>query len=102
VYSDHPHLRRSNFPLKFGRYPEGVKGDITEYRMAVSFIKHKGKGLFYDDFTKVFYQKNSSAEPSTMNRSNWRESQHPIFLMVRALYLKFKLLKWTFDLALTK
>jgi glycosyltransferase involved in cell wall biosynthesis len=102
VYSDHPHLRRSNFLEKFGRYPEGIKGDLTEYRMAVSFIKHKGKGLFYDDFTKVFYQKNSSAEPSTMNRSNWRESQKPVLLMIRALYLKFKLLKCTFDLAFTK
>lgn len=25
-YSDHPHLRRSNFLNKFGRYPEGIKG----------------------------------------------------------------------------
>ncbi|TKK72033.1 glycosyltransferase [Ilyomonas limi] len=102
VYSDHPHLRRSDFLEKFGRYAEGVKGDITEYRMAVSFIKHKGKGLFYDDFTKVFYQRNSAAEPSTMNRSNWRESQKPVLLMIRAIYLKFKLLKCTFDLALSK
>lgn len=102
VYSDHPHLRRSDFLEKFGHYAESVKGDITEYRMAVSFIKHKGKGLFYDDFTKVFYQKNSAAEPSTMNRSNWRESQHLILLMIRAVYLKFKLLKCTFDLALTR
>ena len=101
MYSDHPHLRRSSFLEKFGRYPEGVKGDVTEYRMAVSFIKHKGKGLFYDDFTNVFYQKNSSAEPSTMNRRNWRESQNPVLLMIRAIYLKLKLLKCTFDLALT-
>src|SRR5690349_18417419 len=32
AYSDHPHLRRSDFLEKFGRYPEGVKGDVTEYR----------------------------------------------------------------------
>jgi glycosyltransferase involved in cell wall biosynthesis len=102
VYSDHPHLRRSNFLEKFGRYAEGIKGDITEYRMAVSFIRHKGKGLFFDDFTKVFYQKNSTAEPSTMKRSNWRESQNPVLLMIRAVYLKFKLLKCTFDLAFNK
>ncbi len=102
MYSDHPHLRRSNFLQKFGRYPEGIKGDVTEYRMAVSFIKHGGKGLFCDDFTKLFYQRNSSAEPSTMNRSNWRESRNPALLLVRAFYLKIKLLKCTLDLALAK
>ncbi len=98
MYSDHPHLRRSDFLDKFGRYAEGVTGDLTEYRMAVSFIKKKGKGLFYDDYTNVFYQKNSVAEPSTMHRSNWRESQHPVLLTIRAVYLKFKLLKCTVDL----
>jgi glycosyltransferase involved in cell wall biosynthesis len=30
-YSDHPHLRRSTFFKKFGRYAEGVKGDRTEF-----------------------------------------------------------------------
>ncbi len=30
-YSDHPHLRRTSFFEKFGRYPEGLKGDVTEY-----------------------------------------------------------------------
>ncbi len=102
VYSDHPHLRRSNFFDKFGRYAEGVKGDITEYRMAVSFLRHKGKGLFYNDFTQLFYQKNTAAEPSTMNRSNWRESRQPLMLMLRSVYLKVKLLKCTLDLAFTK
>ncbi len=102
VYSDHPHLRRSSFLEKFGKYAEGMKGDETEYRMAVSFIKKKGKGLFYNDFTSLFYQKNSAAEPSTMNRSNWRESQHWLLLGVRSLYLKAKLLKCTLDLAFAK
>ncbi|RYE36976.1 MAG: glycosyltransferase [Sphingobacteriaceae bacterium] len=101
-YSDHPHLRRSTFLEKFGRYPEGIKGDLTEYRMAISFIKNKGKGLFYNQFTTLFEQCNSSAEPSTMQRSNWRQSQNLLMLAVRAAYLKYKLLKGHLDLLLTK
>lgn len=97
VYSDHPHLRRSTFLEKFGRYPEGIKGDLTEYSMAVSFIQKKGRGLFFDNFTELFYQKNSPDEPSTMGRSNWRESKNIAALAARAVYLQFKLLKCTFD-----
>ena len=102
VYSDHPHLRRSTFFAKFGRYAEGIKGDITEYRMAASFIQHKGRGLIYDNFTDLFYQKNSSDEPSTMGRSSWRESKNPLALAVRFVYLRFKLLKWTYDVIFKK
>src|SRR5690606_11640057 len=67
-YSDHPHLRRSDFLEKFGRYAEGIKGDRTEYRRCVSFIQNKGKGLFYNDFKSLFTQENSEDEPSTMKR----------------------------------
>ncbi|CAN5275286.1 hypothetical protein BH11BAC6_BH11BAC6_16040 [soil metagenome] len=102
VYSDHPHLRRSNFLQKFGRYPEGISGDETEYRMAVSFIKKNGKGLLFSDYTKIFYQKNSTVEPSTMQRSDWRQSHNIFVLLARAVYLKAKLLKCTLDLALMK
>lgn len=96
VYSDHPHLRRSNFTEKFGRYPEGIKGDLTEFRMALSFVQKKGKGLFYNKFNELFYQKNSPDEPSTMGRARWRESKHPTALAARAVYLQFKLAKWTY------
>lgn len=102
AYSDHPHLRRSTFFEKFGRYPEGIKGDLTEYQMAISFLKNKGKGLFYNQFNTLFDQYNSSAEPSTMNRSNWRQSKNFLILMVRAVYLKFKLLKGHRDLIQAK
>ena len=101
-YSDHPHLRRSNFFEKFGRYVEGQKGDVTEYRMALSFIYHHARGLFYNEFTTLFDQANSSNEPSTMNRSGWRESRNPVFLAVRTLYLKVKLAKWTWDVVSKK
>jgi glycosyltransferase involved in cell wall biosynthesis len=102
VYSDHPHLRRTSFFEKFGRYAEGVKGDITEYRMAKSFIQHKGKGLFYENFNDLFFQKNSSDEPSTMNRASWRESRNPLALTARFLYLQVKLARWTYDVLYKK
>ncbi len=99
-YSDHPHLRRSSFFEQFGRYPEGFNGDLTEYRMAISFIKNKGKGLFYNQFTTLFDQCNSAAEPSTMQRSNWRQRKNFLMLAARAIYLKYKLLKGHLDLLL--
>src|SRR5690606_28737674 len=36
VYSDHPHLRRSNFFSKFGRYSEMKNPEKTEYDMMIS------------------------------------------------------------------
>ena len=97
-YSDHPHLRRSSFFEKFGRYPEGIKGDLTEYKMALSFIHKKGKGLFYNDFSSLFYQKNSEAEPSKMDRANWREGKNPLIGILRSIYLPLRWLKNTSDL----
>ena len=101
-YSDHPHLRRSDFLKKFGKYPEGIKGDLTEYRMAVSFLQKKGRGLFFNDFTTLFYQKNSSDEPSTMVRANWRLSENPLIKLSRLAYLRYRWLKNTFDLMFMK
>ena len=72
-YSDHPHLRRSDFFKKFGRYAEGETGDKTEYRMSLAFIHHKARGLVFDAFTTLFDQVNSASEPSTMNRSDWKQ-----------------------------
>jgi glycosyltransferase involved in cell wall biosynthesis len=85
-YSDHPHLRRSTFPFKFGRYQEGLKVERTEYEMMMSFLKKRGKGLFFDDFQSLFIQKNSSEEPSTVHRNFWRESKNPVITMMRHLY----------------
>ncbi|MEX8546002.1 MAG: glycosyltransferase [Mucilaginibacter sp.] len=97
-YSDHPHLRRSSFLTKFGRYAEGIKGDLTEYKMAISFLKHNGKGLFFNDFNALFDQHNSIEEPSTMNRSSWRQNKSTVALILRFFYLKLKLLKNHLDL----
>jgi glycosyltransferase involved in cell wall biosynthesis len=94
VYSDHPHLRRTSFFQKFGRYVEGQKGDVTEYSMMMSFLKKNGNALFYKDFTGLFIQKNSEAEPSTMRRNMWRESNGFFIKQLRHLY---RHLKFNFD-----
>ncbi|WP_231427166.1 glycosyltransferase [Pedobacter sp. Leaf250] len=94
-YTDHPHLRRSTFFSKFGRYPEGIKGDITEYKMCISFIQNKGKGIFYKDFANLLHQKNSENEPSTMQRANWK--QRPNFL-VKILRDTYRQVKYNMDI----
>lgn len=86
VYSDHPHLRRTAFFEKFGRYAEGHKGDRTEFLMAQSFLKNKGTALFYDDYKALFDQVNSLDEPSTMKRSNFRQSDSFFISIVRTIY----------------
>ncbi len=99
-YSDHPHLRRSSFLEKFGHYVEGIKSDKAEYLMCLSFIQHHGKGLFYDDFKGLFDQVNSSEEPSTVQRSNWRQqSENPFIKIARTLYRQ---IKYNYDLRFTR
>ncbi|RYY34904.1 MAG: glycosyltransferase family 2 protein [Sphingobacteriaceae bacterium] len=90
MYSDHPHLRRTSFFHKFGRYAEGLKGDRTEFLMAISFIKHKGKAMFYENFKGVFDQINPENEPSTMTRSDLRQSDNPFISFARMLYRNLK------------
>lgn len=89
-YSDHPHLRRSTFFERFGRYREGLKGDRTEFLMAISFLKHNGKAMFYEDFKGLFDQLNSADEPSTMTRSDLRQSDNPFIAFVRMIYRNVK------------
>jgi glycosyltransferase involved in cell wall biosynthesis len=95
LYSDHPHLRRSTFFQKFGRYPEGLKGDLTEYRMCISFLQNKAQGLFYNDFSRLLIQKNSQQEPSTMTRVSWREGKGIFIKLIRDTYRQ---LKYNFDI----
>ena len=90
-YSDHPHLRRSNFLQQFGRYKEGLNPENTEFRMMISFLQRKGKGLLFEDYKSVFEQVNTAVEPSTMKRKFWRFSDsRAIMLAVTSYrYLKF-------------
>ncbi len=90
MYSDHPHLRRSTFLQKFGRHQEGVNVEVSEYGMMMSFIKKKGKALFYDDNKGLFDQVNSSTEPSTFKRNFWRESSNPAITLARHLFRHLK------------
>lgn len=90
LYSDHPHLRRTDFFKKFGRYPEGLKGDVTEYKMCISFIQNKAKGLFYKKYQQLLFQKNSEEEPSTMTRASWKQKHNLIIRLVRTTYRQLK------------
>ncbi len=94
-YSDHPHLRRSNFFERFGKYTEGIKSDKTEYEMCLAFIQNKGRGLFYDAYDSLFKQENSSEEPSTVTRSNWRQSDNLLISFIRMAYRQ---IKYNYDL----
>ena len=99
MYSDHPHLRRSNFLQKFGRYVEGKKVEKTEYLMMMSFLRKKGRAVIFEDINGNFEQKNSSAEPSTVRRNFWRESQGVAITGMRHLY---RHLKFNFDYLFVK
>jgi glycosyltransferase involved in cell wall biosynthesis len=94
MYSDHPHLRRTSFFSKFGRYAEGKKVEKTEYLMMMSFLRKKGKAVIYEHKDDLFVQKNSSAEPSTVRRNFWRESGGFVMTNLRHLY---RHLKFNFD-----
>ena len=95
LYSDHPHLRRSDFFDKFGRYPEGLKGDVTEFTMCLSFLKRKARGLLFDNFTEVFDQRNSEDEPSTMDRGSWKQKESLLISILRQVYLRYRFAKNT-------
>lgn len=89
-YTDHPHLRRTSFMEKFGRYREGIKGDRTEYAMCISFIQKGGKGLFFERYQDLFTQKNSADEPSTMQRSSWKQKNNLFMRTAKTLYRTVK------------
>jgi glycosyltransferase involved in cell wall biosynthesis len=98
-YSDHPHLRRSNFLAKFGRYDENLKGDKMEYRKCIKFLQKHGKGLFFKNYTTLFKQINSDDEPSQMSRSNLSQTKNPVISIIRNVYRQ---VKYNFDLLFLK
>lgn len=93
-YSDHPHLRRSTFLQRFGRYAEGVKVDRTEYRMCIAFIRNKGKALFFNDYQSLFHQ-NDALEGSTVQRRKWTTSHNSVISLARNIYRQ---LRYNYDL----
>lgn len=94
-YTDHPHLRRSNFAEKFGKYDEGRQSDRTEYHMCITFIQQKGNALFYTDYQGLLTQTNHDAEPSTLKRNKWMLSKNPFVKLVRDSYRQ---LRYNYDL----
>ena len=93
-YSDHPHLRRSNFLQKFGNYQEGIKSDRAEFKMVISFLQHKGKAIIHNDYRELFIQENSSDEPSQVHRKKLRKqiqlSESFMIKIIRSLYRNIK------------
>lgn len=101
LYGDHPHLRRSTFLKDFGRYPEGLNGDQTEMQMSLSFIKNKGRCLFYTDHYGLLTQENSAEEPSTATfRKSWINKNTAPVLAAKWVYAKIKFLKLNYQLFL--
>lgn len=90
MYSDNPHLRRSNFLQKFGRYQEDIDGNISEYRMSISYMQKKGKGLFFEDYESLFDHRNSPDEPSSFARPTWKQSQSLPVRILRWFYQRYK------------
>lgn len=99
LYSDNPHLRRSNFLDKFGSYREDLTGDRTEYRMCISFIQRRGKALLHNDFQDIFKHVNTAEEPSTMTRVAWRQHSSPLLSLARDIYRQ---LRYNYDIAFSK
>lgn len=99
VYSDHPHLRRNNFFEKFGRYDEGIKPDRTEYNMMMKVLAKNPKVYFYDHISSLIDQENSAAEPSTIKRNFWRNSDNYLIQVIRIIY---RYLRFNLDLIIYK
>ncbi len=98
LYSDHPHLRRSDFLEKFGRYTEGEGVDLTEMNTALRFIHRGGQALFYDQFSSLFYHERTTAETSTRTKPSWRLSSNPFIRLLRLGYLRVRWVKNSWQL----
>lgn len=85
-YSDHPHLRRSNFLERFGKYAEGVNPERAEYKMMMQVLANKPKALIYQDINALLTQVNDDEEPSTFKRNFLRNNNHFLSVAARALY----------------
>ena len=86
IYSDHPHLRRSTFLEKFGRYTEHTRSDRTEYNMMMQVLSVGVKAYFYKEYKSLLEQENSVTEPSSVKRNFWRENQNILITIVRHIY----------------
>ena len=93
-YSDHPHLRHSNFLEKFGPYQEGIKSDKSEFKMVISFLQKKGRAIITDNIKDILAQVNDSLEPSQVKRKKLRvifqRSESFPFVLFRFVFQNIK------------
>ncbi|SEL34003.1 glycosyltransferase [Parapedobacter koreensis] len=94
-YSDHPHLKRATFPQKFGRYFETLSGDITEMKMCRSFLRNKGRGLYYEQHGELFEHQNTQDEPGQVRLDKRKFQKLRNNPVARSLFLKYRMLKDT-------
>lgn len=92
AYTDQPHLRRSSFSARFGRYAENINSDKMEYRMCISFFQKKGRAVFFNDFYGLLSHENNELEPSTATaiRFWWQQKDQSIIAAVRYVYRQVK------------
>lgn len=102
VYSDHPHLRLSSFNEKFGNYREDMHSDKAEFDMSLSFIKKGGKGLLVKNYTEIFDQINSPAEPSTISRQAWKNKNTFLVNSLKEAFYIYRYVKNTIQLLFKK
>lgn len=102
LYGDHPHLRRSCFFTKFGRYDENIKSDLAEYKMSLSFIKKGARALVHINYNKLFEQRNSLDEPSMIQRNKWRQGNSLLVVSLRKIYLIYLLINSSLRVVLMK
>lgn len=100
-FSDTPNIKRNNFFQKFGRYKEGVYGDVTDYMMAISFLHYNGKGLFFDKYDSLFTHDDKQEGSTIRPLITWRQKRNVLTLLLRFFFLRYKWLKgtwlvWTF------
>lgn len=100
-FTDTPNIKRNTFRQKFGRYKEGIYGDLTDYYMAISFLHYKGKGLFYDNYSSLFEHSDLEEGSRIRPRITWRQKKNILTIPLRFLFLRYKWLKgtwlvWTF------
>ncbi|MBK1439219.1 glycosyltransferase [Parapedobacter sp. ISTM3] len=95
AYSDHPHLKRRSFPEKFGRYYETLSGDVTEMKMCRSFLRHKGKGLYYHHDNDLFEHDNPLEEPGQVREAQLKRQRLRQLPALRWAYLKYRMLRDT-------
>jgi glycosyltransferase involved in cell wall biosynthesis len=99
LYSDHPHLRRSDLFKKFGRYKEGFNPERTEYNMMMKVLKVGPKAYFYQDFKDLLVQENTNEEPSTLQRNFWRNNENVFVIFTRHIY---RYLRFNIELLILK